>query len=127
MDIVGATVALTVFSEIMVAVAIAIKLTSKGPVIFKQQRAGLSGKPFTFYKFRSMVFDAEVRKKDLIKHNERTGPTFKMTNDPRLSPIGDFIRKWSLDELPQLFNVLKGDLSLVGPRPLPIEEAAQQF
>jgi lipopolysaccharide/colanic/teichoic acid biosynthesis glycosyltransferase len=124
-DIVGATIALIVFSPIMVAVAIAIKLTSKGPVTFKQQRAGLGGKPFMFYKFRSMVVDAEARKKDLLKHNERIGPAFKMTNDPRVTCVGDFIRKWSLDELPQLFNVLRGDLSLVGPRPLPIEEALQ--
>lgn len=125
MDIVGATVALIVFSPIMIAVAIAVKLTSKGPMLFKQQRAGLSGKPFTFYKFRSMILDAEARKKDLLKHNERTGPAFKMTNDPRITRVGNFIRKWSLDELPQLFNVFRGDLSLVGPRPLPIEEASQ--
>ena len=125
MDIVGAIVALIVFSPIMVAVVIAIKLTSKGPVTFKQQRAGLGGKPFTFYKFRSMVIDAEDRKKDLLKYNERTGPAFKMTNDPRVTRVGNFIRKWSLDELPQLFNVLRGNLTLVGPRPLPIEEASQ--
>ena len=125
MDIVGATFALIVFSPIMVAIAIAVKLTSKGPVIFKQQRAGLGGRPFTFYKFRSMVVDAEARKDDLLEQNERTGPAFKMTNDPRVTRIGTFLRKWSLDELPQLFNVLKGDLSLVGPRPLPMEEASQ--
>ena len=124
-DIVGATVALIVFSPIMVAVAIAIKLTSKGPVTFKQQRAGLGGSPFMFYKFRSMVIDAEARKKNLLKYNERTGVAFKMTDDPRVTRVGDFIRKWSMDELPQLFNVLKGDLSLVGPRPLPLEEASQ--
>ena len=125
MDIAGAVVALILFSPIMLIVAIAIKVTSKGPVFFKQQRAGLGRKPFTFYKFRSMSVDAEDRKKELLKHNERTGPAFKMTDDPRVTPVGDFIRKWSLDELPQLFNVLRGDLSLVGPRPLPIEEASQ--
>ena len=126
MDIVGATGALIVLSPIIVAVAIAVKLTSKGSVIFKQQRAGPSGESFTFYKFRSMVIDAETRKKDLLKYNERTGPAFKMIDDPRVTRVGDFIRKWSLDELPQLFNVLRGDLSLVGPRPLPIEEVSQQ-
>jgi len=78
-----------------------------------------------FYKFRSMVIDAEARKKDLLKYNERTGPAFKMTDDPRVTRVGNFIRKWSLDELPQFFNVLCGDLSLVGPRPLPLEEASQ--
>lgn len=124
-DIVGAAVALIVFSPIMVAVAIAIKLASKGPIIFKQQRAGLGGRPFMFYKFRTMILDAEARRKDLLKYNERAGPAFKMTNDPRVTRVGDFIRKWSLDELPQLFSVLRGDLSLVGPRPLPIEEASQ--
>ena len=121
-DIVGATVALIVFSPIMVAVAIAIKLTSIGPVTFKQQRAGLGGRPFMFYKFRSMVIDAEARKKNLLKHNERTGPAFKMTDDPRVTRVGNFIRKWSLDELPQLFNVLRGDMSLVGPRPPILDE-----
>jgi len=125
MDIVGAIVALIVFSPMMLIVAMAIKLTSKGPVFFTQQRAGLGGRPFTFYKFRSMTIDAEARKKELLKHNERTGPAFKMTDDPRVTHVGDFIRKWSIDELPQLFNVLRGDLSLVGPRPLPIEEASQ--
>jgi len=124
MDIAGAIVGLVLFSPIMFAVAIAIKLTSKGPVIFKQQRAGLGGKPFTFYKFRSMVVDAEDKKKELMKFNERTGPVFKMTNDPRLTSVGKFIRKWSLDELPQFYNVLRGDMSLVGPRPLPVEESS---
>ncbi len=126
MDIVVTALTLILLSPIMIAVAVTIKLTSTGPVIFKQQRAGLGGQPFTFYKFRSMVVDAEARKKDLLKHNERTGPAFKMTDDPRVTRIGTFLRKWSLDELPQLFNVLKGDLSLVGPRPLPIQEMLQQ-
>lgn len=125
MDIVGAIAALIVLSPVMVTVTILIKLTSRGPILFKQQRAGFGGKAFTFYKFRSMVIDAEARKKDLLKYNERTGPAFKMSDDPRVTRLGKFIRKWSLDELPQLFNVLKGDLSLVGPRPLPIEEALQ--
>ncbi len=122
MDIVGALTGIILFSPIMLAVTIAIKLTSKGPILFKQQRAGLGEKPFTFYKFRSMVNDAEAQKEELIKFNFRTGPAFKMKNDPRVTPVGRFIRKWSLDELPQFFNVLKGEMSLVGPRPLPVKE-----
>jgi lipopolysaccharide/colanic/teichoic acid biosynthesis glycosyltransferase len=127
MDIVGAIVGLVVFSPIMLAIAIVIKLTSKGPIIFIQERAGLGGKPFNFYKFRSMVIDADARKKDLIEFNERTGPVFKMTDDPRVTPVGKFIRKWSLDELPQFYNVLKGDMSLVGPRPPTLDEVAQYY
>lgn len=122
MDIIGAIVGLIIFSPVMLAVAVAIKLTSKGPVIFKQKRAGLGGKTFTFYKFRSMVIDAEDKKKQLMKFNWRTGPVFKVTNDPRITTVGKFIRKSSLDELPQFYNVLRGDMSLVGPRPLPIKE-----
>jgi len=125
MDIVGAVVGLTVFSPLMLAVTIAIKLTSKGPVIFKQKRAGLGGKPFTFYKFRSMVLDAEDKKKQLMKFNFRTGPVFKMNKDPRITTVGKFIRKWSFDELPQFYNVLKGDMSLVGPRPPTLDEVPQ--
>ncbi len=124
-DVIGATAAITLFSPIMLFVVIGIKLTSKGPVIFKQKRAGLGGKAFDFYKFRSMIIDAESQKEKLMKYNERIGPVFKMNNDPRITRFGTFIRKWSLDELPQLFNVLKGDLSLVGPRPLVIDEARQ--
>ena len=125
MDIVGAIVGLIIFSPLMLTVAIAIKLTSKGPVIFKQKRAGLGGKPFTFYKFRSMVLDAENKKKGLMKFNFRTGPVFKMTDDPRITSVGKFIRKWSFDELPQFYNVLKGDMSLVGPRPPTLDEVPQ--
>ena len=122
MDIVGAIVGMIIFSPVMLAVAVAIKLTSKGPVIFKQKRAGLGGKPFIFYKFRSMVIDAEEKKKQLMKFNFRTGPVFKMNNDPRVTYVGKFIRKFSFDELPQFYNVLKGNMSLVGPRPLPVKE-----
>ena len=125
MDIVGAIVGLVLFAPVILAVVIAIKLTSKGPIIFKQKRAGLGGKPFIFYKFRSMFLDAEDRKKELMKFNERTGPVFKMTEDPRVTPVGKFIRKWSLDELPQFYNVLKGDMSLVGPRPPTLDEVPQ--
>ena len=122
MDIVGAIVGLVLFMPVMLAVVIAIKLTSKGPAIFKQKRVGQEGKPFILYKFRSMFLGAEDKKKELMKFNERTGPTFKMTADPRVTPIGKLIRKWSLDELPQFYNVLKGDMSLVGPRPPTTDE-----
>lgn len=126
MDVVGAVLALIAFSPVMIATAVAVKVTSKGPVIFRQQRAGLGGRPFTCYKFRSMVVDAEARKAGLLKYNERSGVAFKMTNDPRVTWVGRIIRRTSLDELPQFFNVLKGDMSLVGPRPLPIDEALEQ-
>ncbi len=107
---------------ILVPVALAIKLTSRGPVFFRQQRCGLNGQPFTMFKFRTMVTNAEQRKAELAVFNEMSGPVFKMTNDPRLIPIGRWLRKYSLDELPQLYNVLRGEMSLVGPRPLPVDE-----
>ncbi|GMU93325.1 MAG: hypothetical protein AMXMBFR4_23830 [Candidatus Hydrogenedentota bacterium] len=122
MDIVGALIALALFAPVMIAIAIAIKATSRGPVLFSQKRGGLGGKPFDLYKFRSMTVDAEARKAELMRFNERSGPVFKMTNDPRVTGVGRFIRRTSLDELPQLFNVLLGDMSLVGPRPLPVQE-----
>ena len=122
MDIIGAPIAIVFLLPVIIYIAIAIKLTSKGPVVFKQQRAGLGGQPFTIYKFRSMVIDAESKKSEIMRFNERTGPVFKMKNDPRITHIGRFLRKWSLDELPQLFNVLFGDMSLVGPRPPTIDE-----
>ena len=99
------------------AIAIAIKLDSPGPVLFRQLRCGLHGRPFTFLKFRTMRDDAEARRKPLCALNEMDGPAFKMTNDPRVTPLGRFLRRTSLDELPQLWNVLRGDMSLVGPRP----------
>ena len=122
MDICGAVVGLMVFAPVMMTIAIAIKATSTGPVFFKQKRGGMAGKAFYLYKFRSMTTDAEARKADLMKFNERSGVAFKMTDDPRVTRIGSFIRKTSLDELPQLFNVLMGDMSIVGPRPLPVNE-----
>jgi len=103
-------------------IALAIKLTMPGPVFFRQQRSGMSGAPFTLYKFRTMVTNAEQVKHELAAMNEMTGPVFKLTNDPRVTPLGRFLRKYSLDELPQLFNVLRGEMSLVGPRPLPVDE-----
>lgn len=125
MDIVGAAVGIVISAPIILAVAIAIKLTTKGPVFFTQQRSSLGGKPFTFYKFRSMYIDAENGKSKLMKYNHRTGPVFKMKDDPRITRVGKFIRKWSLDELPQLYNVILGDMSLVGPRPPTLDEVPQ--
>ncbi|WP_437177734.1 sugar transferase [Clostridium bornimense] len=116
-DIVGSIVGLVLLSPILLIVTIAIKLESKGPIIFSQKRIGLKGKAFKMYKLRSMVEDAEKLKKDLMKSNEMSGPMFKMKDDPRVTRVGKFIRKTSIDELPQLVNVLKGDMSLVGPRP----------
>jgi len=124
MDIVGAIVAILLHAPIMIVVALAIKLESKGPVLFKQKRAGLGGKPFSCYKFRSMHVGADKLREELRIYNERTGPVFKMTFDPRIT-VGKFIRKWSLDETPQFFNVLKGDMSLVGPRPPIMDEVTQ--
>src|SRR5262249_5919962 len=99
---------------------------SRGPVLFWQDRAGLYGRPFHLLKFRTMVVNAEQLKELLKKQNERTGPAFKIRNDPRITPVGRFLRKHSLDELPQLINVLRGEMSLVGPRPLPTSEVALQ-
>ncbi len=106
----------------LAAVALLIKLTSPGPVFFRQQRSGLNGRPFVMLKFRSMVSDAEQRKHELERLNEMSGPVFKMTNDPRITPLGRLLRRFSIDELPQLINVLRGEMSLVGPRPLPVDE-----
>jgi len=122
LDVVGASLLFLVFSLPMLLVALLIKLTSPGPILFRQQRAGVNGKPFTMLKFRSMVTDAEQRRHEVQALNEMTGPVFKVTNDPRLTRIGNLLRKYSLDEFPQLVNVLRGEMSLVGPRPLPLEE-----
>lgn len=121
LDIAGALLGLVLLAPIMVLAAMATKLASRGPAIFKQQRVGLGGECFTMYKLRTMDVDADARKADLLAHSERDGP-FKMVNDPRLTPVGRFLRQSSIDELPQLWNVLKGDMSLVGPRPLPAHE-----
>ena len=123
-DFFGALTLLILLTLIPVipAIALAIKLTSPGPVLFRQQRSGLNGAPFTIFKFRTMSSNAEQLKHELAAMNEMSGPVFKVTNDPRITPLGKFLRKWSLDELPQLFNVLRGEMSLVGPRPLPVDE-----
>lgn len=117
LDIIASAIGLIVLSPILIIVAILIKLESKGPAIFSQKRIGLDGKEFKMYKFRSMVQNAEKLKKELEKQNEMSGPMFKIKNDPRVTKVGRFIRKTSIDELPQLINVLKGDMTLVGPRP----------
>lgn len=117
MDVILSGIGLIVLSPLFILVAIAIKITSKGPVVFAQERVGLNGRAFKIYKFRSMVVNAEELKEKLAHLNEMSGPVFKIANDPRVTAVGRFIRKTSIDELPQLFNVFKGDMSLVGPRP----------
>lgn len=123
LDITSAATGLVVLSPLLLTVAAAVKLTSPGPVFFRQQRAGYGGRPFVIYKFRSMVTDAELRKRELLPHNEQDGPAFKLKADPRVTSLGRLLRASSIDELPQLWNVLRGDMSLVGPRPLPCDEA----
>lgn len=122
LDLFGALLTVILASPLLLAIALLIKLTSPGPVLFRQQRSGLNGAPFTIYKFRTMVTNAEQFQQELEAMNEMSGPVFKVTNDPRITPIGKWLRKTSLDELPQLFNVLHGEMSLVGPRPLPVDE-----
>ena len=121
-DLVGSFVLLVGLSWLLARIALLIKVTSPGPALFRQQRSGLNGRPFTLYKFRTMVTNAEQLKHELAAMNEMNGPVFKVTHDPRVTPIGRFLRKYSLDELPQLYNVLRGEMSLVGPRPLPVDE-----
>ncbi len=116
-DFVFSGIALILLVPIFVIIAIIIKMTSKGPVFFRQERCSLHGRKFVLYKFRTMVIDAESRLKDILNYNEMEGPVFKMTNDPRVTKAGRWLRKFSIDELPQLWNVFKGDMSLVGPRP----------
>ena len=124
-DVIVAGVGLILLSPIITIVACAIKLTSKGPIFFLQKRVGKNGELFNMYKFRSMVVNAEEVKEKLKHKNEMSGPMFKMKDDPRVTKVGKFIRKTSLDELPQLWNVLKGDMSLVGPRPSLPKEVEQ--
>jgi exopolysaccharide biosynthesis polyprenyl glycosylphosphotransferase len=122
MDFVGSLLLLIALSWLFAVLAVLVKLTSPGPVFFRQKRSGLNGAPFTLYKFRTMVTNAEQYQHELQAMNEMSGPVFKVTNDPRITPFGKFLRKYSLDELPQLSNVLRGEMSLVGPRPLPVDE-----
>jgi lipopolysaccharide/colanic/teichoic acid biosynthesis glycosyltransferase len=124
-DVVVASIGLVVISPILGAIALAISLDSKGPILFGQVRVGRDGKHFRMFKYRSMVADAEMQKDSLRALNEAGDGLFKLTHDPRVTRVGRFLRGTSLDELPQLFNVLRGEMSLVGPRPLVVDEDAQ--
>ena len=121
-DFFGAAAMLLASTPFLVVFALLVKFTSPGPILFRQQRSGLNGRPFTLYKFRTMVTNAEQLKHELAAMNQMSGPVFKLVNDPRITRFGRFLRKSSIDELPQLINVLRGEMSLVGPRPLPVDE-----
>ncbi len=121
-DFTVALVMVLILAVPFVIIGLLIKLTSPGPILFRQRRCGLNGHPFTILKFRTMETDAEQRKHELATQNEMSGPVFKMKNDPRVTPVGRILRKLSIDEFPQFYNVLRGEMSLVGPRPLPVDE-----
>ena len=126
-DVFGSLAGMVLLSPVFLGIALAVKLTSPGPVIFAQVRVGRYGRHFRFYKFRSMYVDAEERKKELLAKNEsKDGVIFKMKDDPRITRVGKFLRRTSLDELPQLWNVFIGDMSLVGPRP-PVPKEVQEY
>jgi len=125
-DCVAASLFVFFAAPIFIVTAIAIKLDSPGPIIFRQIRVGKRGQVFTLYKFRSMSVDAELRKKELWEKNDADGPVFKMRQDPRITRVGYVIRKLSIDELPQFFNVIKGDMNLVGPRP-PVPDEVNRY
>jgi exopolysaccharide biosynthesis polyprenyl glycosylphosphotransferase len=122
LDVVVSVVGLALLSPLFLAVAVAIRIDSSGPVLFRQKRVGVDEKVFVCYMFRSMQEEAERRQRELEALNEAKGPVFKMRDDPRVTRVGRFLRRWSIDELPQLVNVLKGEMSLVGPRPLPVRD-----
>jgi exopolysaccharide biosynthesis polyprenyl glycosylphosphotransferase len=122
MDLVVSLILLAVLSPFLVAVAIVIKMTSAGPIFFRQKRVGLNKRQFTMFKFRTMLPDAEQLQEALLHQNEMSGPAFKIKNDPRITIVGKILRKTSIDELPQLLNVLKGDMSLVGPRAMSVRD-----
>ena len=124
MDIVGSILGLVLLSPLFLLAALAVKLNSRGPVFFSQDRSGLGGRRFRMFKIRTMYVGADLDQAALRALNERDGPAFKIRNDPRVTPVGRFLRRTCIDELPQLWNVLKGDMSLVGPRPLPCQETA---
>jgi exopolysaccharide biosynthesis polyprenyl glycosylphosphotransferase len=126
MDISISLFLIIILSPVLLIISLIIKLSSPGPIIFKQIRAGLRGRQFNLYKFRTMIADAEKQKKHLASENEADGPVFKIKDDPRVTPIGKFLRKSGLDELPQLFNILKGEMSLIGPRP-PLPEETKSY
>ncbi len=121
-DLAGSVVLLALTLPVIIVAAIAVKLTSRGPIIFKQHRSGLLGRPFTMYKLRSMRKDAHEEKLEFLRAEGLNGPTFKLKRDPRVTRVGAFLRKTSIDELPQLVNVLLGHMTLVGPRPLPLHQ-----
>jgi exopolysaccharide biosynthesis polyprenyl glycosylphosphotransferase len=122
LDMVGSTLLLLFFLPLLTLLVLLVKATSRGPVFYTSRRVGLGGRVFNFYKFRSMYINADQRLRELQAKNEKDGPIFKMKADPRVTPVGRILRKFSLDELPQLFNVLIGDMSLVGPRPPLVHE-----
>ncbi len=124
-DVLGSLCALLVLSPVIAVLAVIVRLTSRGPVFYRSTRIGRGGRPFTFYKLRSMVKDADLKRQHLTHLNEADGPVFKMARDPRITSIGRFMRSTSLDEVPQFWNVLTGDMSLVGPRPPIPQEVAQ--
>ena len=125
LDFIGAVVGLALLGPVMGLLALLIRLDSRGPVFYAAERTGAKGRPFRCYKFRSMISGADRLKQSLRSRNEREGPIFKLANDPRITRLGRFLRRYSLDELPQLWNVLLGNMSLVGPRPHPVEEVNQ--
>lgn len=126
MDIIGSLCGIILLSPLLIIVALAIKIEDpKGSIFFSQQRCGKDNKLFPMYKFRSMVSNAEELLEELMEHNEMDGPVFKIKDDPRITGVGKFIRKTSIDELPQLFNILRGDMSIVGPRPAIPHEVAE--
>ena len=125
LDVTVSTLTLLVAAPLMAAIALAIKMASPGPVLYRAKRVGLKGRRFTCYKFRTMVANADRLKDGLRDCNERQGPCFKIAADPRITHLGRFLRRYSLDELPQLWNVVRGEMSLVGPRPHPLDDFEQ--
>jgi lipopolysaccharide/colanic/teichoic acid biosynthesis glycosyltransferase len=121
MDLAVGALGILILSPLLLAIAVAVRLTSPGPALFVQLRAGLGGEPFRMFKFRTMGADAAARLSDVIDLDQLADPMFKLRDDPRITPIGRILRRYSLDELPQLFNVVRGDMSLVGPRPEQID------
>jgi exopolysaccharide biosynthesis polyprenyl glycosylphosphotransferase len=126
LDVVISACLLLLLSPVFLAISIAVKFSSPGPIFYRWKVVGCGGRPFTGYKFRSMVVNADALRQGLASRNEMTGPVFKIANDPRITKVGIWLRKYSLDELPQLYSVLKGDMSLVGPRP-PLVTEYEQF
>lgn len=126
LDIVGSSVLLLFLAPVLLVIAVIVKLTSPGPIFYRWRVVGQGGRPFTSYKFRTMVQNADELKAGLLEKNEMGGPVFKMKDDPRVTAVGRWLRRYSLDELPQLWSVLKGDMSLVGPRP-PLQSEYMHF